>query len=99
MTRDMPTERFLALPPGTWVNCRGVRRFVPTDPDWHPSDDPHDIAALNIFAALAAEPSAIVPPNVPVHRHICDCGCLLFGVENCPQCAWLAQVADESRTA
>jgi hypothetical protein len=94
-------ERDLALPPGTWIKCHGIRRFVPADPTWEPTET-GDAAAETVFMRLALEPAQVdVPPFKP-YRHICDdCGCLLFGIENCPQCEWLAiqEVHERERAA
>lgn len=77
------------LPPGTWVKCRGIRRFVPSDPTWKPSES-GDTEAESVFVKLWNEPPAIETPPFKPFRHCCsDCGCLLFGIENCPQCEWL----------
>ena len=80
------------LPPGTWVNYRGVRHFMP-------ADKPVDI--LQLFPRMYEPPKPPVAPMIPVpawraHRHICKCGCLLFGVENCPNCRWLSQAKERT---
>lgn len=78
----------LGLPSGTWIQRRGVRIFMPHDPTWTPPD-----------LTFGFDPTTVLdmtrlPDPIPVnpHRHICDCGCLLFGIENCPQCEWLARL-------
>lgn len=77
------SETALALPAGRWVERKGVRYFVANDPDWVPTELAFEPASIFKFAPLP-RPRPIAP-----YRHICDCGCLLFGVENCPQCQWL----------
>lgn len=92
-----PVRAEYGLPAGTWVNCRGVRHFMAADPTWRP--DKHVTnGADSVLMRLMQEPPCTNVPAWRAHRHICDdCGCLLFGIENCPQCEWLSQ-ADE-RTA
>ena len=88
MTR---TASDIGLPMGTWVSRKGVRRFMPTDPTWTPPDQSFAFdPSLVLDLTLVIEPIRVTP-----HRHICDCGCLLFGIENCPQCEWLAQINEQ----
>jgi hypothetical protein len=87
-----------ALPPGTWLSFKGVRRFIPTDPTWKPTEGV-DLEAESVFMKLTAEPPTIDVPNKPVHRHLCDCGCLLFGIENCPNCEWISRQKSAERSA
>lgn len=83
--------RDLTLPPGDWLLRRGVRVFFPRDPSWTPPEpdfkfDPSSVLDLTPLPA----PIAVTP-----YRHTCECGCLLFGIENCPQCQWLAQLNEQ----
>lgn len=74
-----------SLPPGTWVQAHGIRRFVAADPLWAPDDSGLE-ESLYVLASLWDEPPTTYVPEWRAHRHICDCGCLLFGIENCPNC-------------
>lgn len=95
---ERPQDRGLALPPGTWVKCHGIRRFVPADPTWHPVEGV-DLEAESVFMRLSLQPSPINAPPIRPYRHVCECGCLLFGIENCPNCLWIALRAKQEREA
>lgn len=91
-------ESTLALPPGRWVNRKGIKVYESAQPELNFTDDDisTSVAEQDVWDTIAANLNTVTPISEPEARALCDdCGCLIKPSERCPRCLVWALKAEE----